>query len=149
MGFTLNQGRRHLYGLIFVFAIIATLVLAACGGTSSYSTQTNSTTSSSNAPTQQPANNHYGAQVVQVQIVEKNNEYSFEPATITIPKGTKVVWTNNSDAPHTVTSDTNVFSSNSTLSEKQTYAMVFNTAGTYAYHCNIHTYMKGIVIVTS
>jgi plastocyanin len=87
--------------------------------------------------------------MVQVKIVEKNEKYSFDPATVTVPKGTEVVWTNSTDAPHTVTSDTNAFGTTSNLTQNQTFMMVFNTAGTYAYHCNVHPYMKATIIVTS
>jgi plastocyanin len=87
--------------------------------------------------------------VVQVKMVETNGKYSFEPASITIPKGGQVVWTNTSDAPHTVTSDTNAFTASSNVTQNQTFMMVFNTAGTYAYHCSIHSYMKATIVVTS
>ncbi len=89
------------------------------------------------------------ATVVQVKIVEINNKYSFQPATITVTKGSKIVWTNTSDAPHTVTSDTNAFAASSTLMQNQTFTMVVTTSGTYTYHCTIHPYMQAKIVVTS
>jgi plastocyanin len=96
------------------------------------------------APAAPPA-----ATVVQVKIVEVNNKYYFQPATITVSKGSKIVWTNNSDAPHTVTSDTNAFAASSNLMQNQTFSMVMNTSGTFAYHCDIHPYMQAKIVVTS
>jgi plastocyanin len=84
-----------------------------------------------------------------VRIIEKSgNIYAFDPSTLTIKKGTQVVWTNASDAPHTVTSDTGIFSTSSDLLPKKNYTFTFNTAGGYTYHCNIHRYMRAEIIVT-
>lgn len=84
----------------------------------------------------------------QVNIVGQNGRYAFDPATLTVKKGTQVVWTNTSDASHTVTSDTGVFQSPGTLATNQTYQFTFATAGTFTYHCDIHPYMTGTIVVT-
>jgi len=64
--------------------------------------------------------------------------------------GTQVVWTNTSDAPHTVTSDTaGVFGSPANITQNQTFKFTFTTAGTFPYHCNVHPYMKATITVTS
>jgi plastocyanin len=41
----------------------------------------------------------------------------------------------------------NAFTASSDVEENQTYSLVFNTAGTYPYHCSIHSYMKATIIV--
>lgn len=134
--------------LMGVLPIMLLFVLAGCGGggsSSGSSTQptvaptATATTAATTAP----------AKVIQVKIVEKDNRYSFDPASITIPKGSQIVWTNTSDAPHTVTSDSNAFTASSNVTQNQTFKMVFNMAGTYTYHCSIHPYMKATIIVTS
>ena len=85
-----------------------------------------------------------------VRIIEKSSGvYAFDPAVLTIKKGTQVVWTNASDAQHTVTSDTGVFNTMGNLSPKQTFTFTFTTAGRYTYHCNIHRYMRAEITVTS
>jgi plastocyanin len=152
--------RRHTAPIgIALLALVATLLVAACGGSSGSSTSQAATTPAPTAtsaptpavaastPTQ--AASTAPTKVVQVKIVEKNDKYSFDPASITIPKGAQVVWTNASDAPHTVTSNDNTFKTPSNLMEHQTFMMVFNTTGTFAYHCTIHPYMKGTITVTS
>src|SRR2546421_12951258 len=95
---------RVLWG-VFSLATGATLLFAACGGGGSTASPT-----ATSQPTATPT-----ATIVKVQIVEKNGRYTFEPATLTITKGTQVEWTNMSDAPHTVTSDTNAFGTTSNL----------------------------------
>jgi plastocyanin len=150
---------RHQYFLwIMALALLAsgTILLAACGATSSANTSTPTATTASVAqqtptptPTQQaptptptPASN---GNTFQVSIA---GSFNFLPGTLTVPKGATVIWTNHSSVGHTVTSDTNAFASNGTIPEGQTFQMVFTTAGTYTYHCAIHTYMKGTIIVT-
>jgi plastocyanin len=147
--------RTRMLWISLVLATIATLLLVACGETTqAQSTNPTSappaaTATQGTAPTTQPTTGTAPAQVVQVKIVESNNQYSFQPSTITVPKGAQVVWTNNSDAPHTVTSDTNVFNTTSNLDQNATFKTIFATPGTYTYHCNIHPYMKGTITVTA
>ena len=74
--------------------------------------------------------------------------YAFNPSSLNVTTGTTVTWTNNDSVTHTVTSDTNAFTSGD-LSPGQTYSYTFNQAGTFAYHCGIHTYMHGTVTVTA
>jgi plastocyanin len=70
---------------------------------------------------------------------------AFSAATTNIDKGVTVTWTNNDTAPHTVTADDNSFASG-TLNKGDTYAHTFSNAGTFAYHCAIHTGMKAVVV---
>jgi len=71
---------------------------------------------------------------------------AFTPASIHVRAGDKVTFVNNDDETHTVTSDTAVFDSGR-LDEKQRYVYTFTKPGSYPYHCTIHTFMKGTVIV--
>jgi len=72
--------------------------------------------------------------------------FAFSPATLTVNVGSKVTWTNTDSVTHTVTSDNGVFGSGD-LAPNATFSYTFNTTGTFAYHCSIHTYMTGTVIV--
>lgn len=77
------------------------------------------------------------------------NSYSFTPSSITVVIGVNntVTWTNQqTGVVHTVTSNTGIFSS-SELSSGQSFTYTFSAPGTYAYHCKIHTYMQGTVVV--
>ncbi len=73
---------------------------------------------------------------------------AFNPSVISVTAGTTITWTNKDAISHTVTSDTGLFNSN-TLSSNGTYSYKFSTAGTYPYHCSIHTYMTATVKVSS
>jgi len=70
--------------------------------------------------------------------------FSFEPSTITVPKGAAVTWTNQDPVAHTITGAD--FDSG-TVGPGQNYSHVFDKAGTYEYHCAIHPSMKGTVVV--
>jgi plastocyanin len=72
--------------------------------------------------------------------------FNFTPAELTVPVGGTVTWTNNDDAPHTVTSADKIFSSPSINTDGQ-FTFTFTTAGTYAYFCAIHPFMTGKVTV--
>ena len=72
--------------------------------------------------------------------------FAFNPANITVLKGTSVIWTNNDVDAHTVTSDTGVFDSG-TLNQGNTFEFMFNDTGTFKYHCTLHPTMHGEVIV--
>lgn len=73
-------------------------------------------------------------------------DFSFQPAALTVPVGTTVKWTNNDSTGHTVTADDGSFTSQR-LGSGTTFSQTFAKAGTFAYHCSIHTGMKGIVTV--
>ncbi|MDO8642365.1 MAG: cupredoxin family copper-binding protein [Candidatus Woesearchaeota archaeon] len=74
------------------------------------------------------------------------NNLAFSPAAITVNEGDSVIWTNNDNAPHTITADNNAFESG-TKQHGQTFSHTFDHAGTFAYHCTIHPGMAGRVVV--
>jgi plastocyanin len=74
--------------------------------------------------------------------------FAFDPASVTVKVGTPVRWTNQDSATHSVTSDTGVWDSGS-IAKGETYTRVFDTVGTFAYHCGVHPSMKGTITVTS
>ena len=80
--------------------------------------------------------------VVQVKI----SNFAFQPARIVVSPGTKVVWTNEDSDPHTVTTDKPGFSSQA-LDTGTRFTEVVKRAGTISYHCTIHPFMHGAVVV--
>jgi plastocyanin len=72
----------------------------------------------------------------------------FTPNTITVVLGINntVMWTNEDTAPHTVTANDGSFGSDY-LSQGASYIWTFTKAGVYEYHCIIHPWMTGTVIV--
>jgi plastocyanin len=76
----------------------------------------------------------------------KIDNFSFTPATITVPAGTTIHWTNRDDIPHTVVSDEKTFKSK-VLDTDQEFTFTFSKPGTYSYFCSIHPHMTGKVVV--
>ena len=72
--------------------------------------------------------------------------FQFTPATLTVAAGTTVTWTNNDSLTHTVTANDGSFDS-SNLKPGQQFSYTFNTPGTYSYHCALHPFMSGVVVV--
>lgn len=72
----------------------------------------------------------------------------YVPDTITVEIGVNntITWMNMDGAPHTVTSDSNTFNSG-TIAPGSNFTMTFTSPGTYLYHCSIHPFMSGTVIV--
>jgi len=72
--------------------------------------------------------------------------FSFNPSSIEVAVGTEVTFTNNDSTAHTITSDDGAFDSGQ-LASGQSFKHTFTQAGTFTYHCSIHTTMHGNVIV--
>ena len=72
--------------------------------------------------------------------------FAFGPGTITVAAGSTVTWTNSDSTTHTVTADDGSFDSKQ-LAAGSTFSQTFTKAGTYAYHCAIHTSMTGTIVV--
>ena len=127
--------RIRLFWVALSLTTVATLLVVAC---------VTPTTPVQPGPTLQakpsPTPSLTPVAVVNVKILEKDGKYAFEPATLKIKAGTQVIWTNDSDAIHTVTSDTLIFNTNN-LATNQVFSVIFTRPGTYPYYCNIHTYM--------
>jgi plastocyanin len=75
-------------------------------------------------------------------------DYAFQPKTITINQHQTVTWTNTANRNHTVTSDDGTSFDSGALSHNDVFANLFDTPGTFKYHCTIHpTRMQGTIIV--
>jgi plastocyanin len=67
---------------------------------------------------------------------------------LNIKTGTPVTCKNHDGVPHTVTSLNNAFDSGN-IGAGQTYSFTFATAGTYTYHCLVHSMMKTATVVVT
>ncbi len=78
-------------------------------------------------------------------------DFSFSPATLTVPAGTTVTVTNHGAVTHTWASDPGSGQTwnSGNLNPGASFSVTFNTAGTFGYHCNIHTFMTGRIVVTA
>ena len=75
------------------------------------------------------------------------DNFAFVPATLTVPVGSTVTWTNHDEEPHTVAANDGSFHSPG-LDTQGTYSFTFRTPGTFDYICSIHPFMHGTVVVT-
>ena len=73
--------------------------------------------------------------------------FSFTQQTLTVAAGTTVTWTNRDSSVHTVTANDRSFDSGH-LAQGGSFRHTFRAPGTYGYHCDIHQYMTGSVVVT-
>lgn len=78
------------------------------------------------------------------QVVMRNT--AFDPATVTVNAGDTVTWVNEDATKHDVVADNGEFTSN-LLDTGQAFSFTFSQAGTYRYHCSVHSGMNGTVIV--
>jgi Icc protein len=74
------------------------------------------------------------------------DNFSFAPATTSVPIGTTITWTNRDDVPHNVVSTERKFKS-PVLDTDEQFSHRFDAPGTYNYFCSIHPKMTGQVVV--
>ena len=129
------SGKVRVIGVILVVA--ALVVLAGCAGSSS----TPATGGSSSAPASSGGSSAGGTAAGTAVTIAN---FAFNPADVTVKVGQSVTWTNNDTTTHTVTGAD--FDSGP-LAPGATYSHTFATAGTFDYHCSIHTSMTGKVTV--
>jgi len=79
--------------------------------------------------------------------ITASDALTFSPDTLTATVGQTVTWMNGGGIAHTVTFDAGP-AFNQPLGAGATVTRVFTTAGTFAYHCNIHGQsMHGTIVV--
>jgi plastocyanin len=121
--------------------VSAILMLAvACGGYSS------PPTSPSPTPSTPPPSDVASSAVVIPAGAQSLGNRAFQPDDLNIAAGTTVTWTNTDSTSHTSTSDAAGWNSG-TLPPGGRFSLVFQTAGTFSYHCAIHPGMVGTVVV--
>ena len=123
--------KRSIASLIPALAIAVATLVAGCSKSSGPSSPYGA--SSAPVPPSQPNT------VVMANV-------AFSPASITVSAGTMITWQNNDGVNHTSTSDNGVWDTG-TVAPGQSKTTVFNTKGTFPYHCNVHPMMTGTVIV--
>ncbi len=75
-------------------------------------------------------------------------EFAFMPSPVTVPPGGTVTWTNNDDAPHSISDASPMATPESkSLNKGDTFSITYPRPGTYPYVCGIHNYMQGAVEV--
>ena len=74
------------------------------------------------------------------------DNFTFNPAEITIKPGTTVTWENGDDIPHSLVEEKTAFRS-APLDTGEKFSKTFTDAGEVNYFCGLHPHMKGKIIV--
>jgi plastocyanin len=74
------------------------------------------------------------------------SNFAFVPAMTTIAPGDTVIFVNGDDTIHSVIADDGSFHSDG-LDTGDKASFSFANAGTIAYHCGLHPFMKGEIVV--
>lgn len=76
--------------------------------------------------------------------------FAFAPQVLTVTVGDSITWTNQDEAPHTVTTTSAPQGiSSPMLSKGQSFTFTFTVPGTYSYYCTVHPDMRARVVVKS
>jgi plastocyanin len=73
-------------------------------------------------------------------------KFAYGPKEITVAPGTKIIWTNRDETPHTVTSTDKSFASKG-LDTDDKFEHTFASEGDFNYSCTLHPFMTGRVHV--
>jgi plastocyanin len=120
-GMTHSENSQGRWGFALLIAVAVLAVAALQGGRAIGATATAS-----------------GAKSVEI------NHFAFHPPTLKVKRGAKVAFTNSQNVTHTASSgsfDTKRIAPGSSVVVK------FSQKGTFAYHCKIHPFMKGKIVV--
>jgi plastocyanin len=75
------------------------------------------------------------------------DNFTFAPAEVTVKAGTKVLFVNHDDIPHSVVLENGKIRSRA-LDTDDSFAFVFDKPGVFIYFCGLHPQMKGRIKVT-
>jgi plastocyanin len=71
---------------------------------------------------------------------------AYTPSNIEVAAGTTITWKNEDQVSHTVTADDTSLDSG-VIESDGSWSHLFDSSGTYTYHCTLHPFMKGKVVV--
>ena len=148
---------RRLGTLTAAFALTA--IFASCGSDSK-SSSTTAAAATTAAPataapttaaptTAAPATTAAGAATADLPMAAsvEIKQFKFGPAEVHVAVGGTVTWTNADNQKHTAT-ESGGFDAGA-IEAGSTGTATFDTAGTFAYICSFHPFMKGTVVVGS
>lgn len=136
----------YIIGLLLIFVLISGCTFQPTSETISQPTVTKTSPTATVTETAVPITVTSTPVSTPAPVLVQIKGFAYNPATITVPKGTTVTWAQmDSGVQHTVTGAS--FDS-SILNAGDTFKWTFKKVGTYSYSCSTHTNMIGIVTVT-
>jgi plastocyanin len=127
--------RAQTRSLLLLVPLALALALASCGGDDDSGGATSSPSTAANAGAG-------GGQTVQI------DNFKFNPATIKVDTGARVTVSNKDSTAHTATADGGSFDTKN-IDPGGSKTISLTKAGRFAYHCEIHPFMHGVIIVGS
>jgi plastocyanin len=125
--------RSRIYSLVLI-AAVASVLAAGCGG-------------GGDAPkaNANPGNGGSSGSSGSSSSITISN-FKFSPSTLKVKAGAQVKVSNKDSTEHTITAD-NGHSFDSNVDASGSTTVKAPAAGTYAYHCSIHPFMHGKLVV--
>ena len=141
---------RYLIPLSLVLALMGTAcssdsadettTTASAPATTTTAAATTAAAPTTQAPTTQAPTTTTGGGAINIA------NFTFNPGNITVAVGTTLTWTNGDGPSHTTTSDEEGWDSG-VLASGDSFELVFDIPGVFAYHCSIHPSMSATVTV--
>jgi plastocyanin len=119
---------------VAALAVGAVVMLAACS-------------SSSNSPAASGAASVCSESAKAGDVAVTVVDFNFQPADITAKTGQVIAFSNTGSAPHTATLDGGQCTT-PTIQPGKSDGLTFSVAGTYKFHCSIHSQMTGTIVVS-
>jgi plastocyanin len=133
---------------VLVFSLFALLALSACasstGGTAAPAATAPSAAPAGSAPAAAGGGCSTSSEAAAVTVNIQN--FAFDPPEVTAAVGETIGWTNADAAPHTATTDDGGCDTGN-IAQDASAGLVFDAAGTYPYHCNVHPNMTGTITI--
>lgn len=137
------MSRRPIVSL--AMSALMTLALAACGGGSSSAAPS---TGASAPAAASPSTALVCQETTDPgDVTASIKDFAFDPTQIQAKVGQAIAFSNTGAAPHTVTLDDNSCTTPN-IDAGKADGLVFSVAGSYPFHCAIHSQMKGTIVVS-
>ncbi|MBI2310097.1 cupredoxin domain-containing protein [Candidatus Collierbacteria bacterium] len=133
---------KTILGIVAVLAVVAVVVFVGKSGKNLYQ-----------SPTQPKSSTPAGSTTVQTTESVTLTSSGFEPQSLTVKVGTKMVWTNQSGTVAAVNSASHPthlvypLLNLGNFGNGETLALVFDQPGTYKYHNHLNASQTGVVVV--
>jgi plastocyanin len=133
---------RHVTASLVALATVSGPI-AACGSSDSSSATTSSGGSAQTATSSgasQPKSSG-GSDALTI------SNFKFSPASLTAAKGARITVANHDSTAHTATADDGTSFDTGDIDPGSSGTVTLAKPGSYSYHCSIHPFMKGTIVV--
>ena len=147
--FTFQSRGTYTYNCVFHSGMVGTLVVSGAGPLQTPSPTATAEPSPTATPvaTATPVSeaDPVSTAAAEASVVSTGDNF-FSVASLSVPAGATVNWTNGGHVAHIVASDTGLWDSG-LLKPGQSFSFTFHDPGTYSYTCPLHEGMVGTVVV--